>query len=101
MLKITREQKIEALKFARERIKHKRNEFICHALPNNAARDYLKAYIMKALQGDREYSNWLGKKHPTKYQEWVNKYRTNPDYFDNQCRRARLAWIDWMIKNAT
>ena len=95
MYKITREQKIDALKAARRLIKSKEEGYICHALPYTSAGKYLRRYIMRELQGTQSLSNWF--------------YKYRRDAFDSvsmrsypkTMRQIRLQWIDWMIENAT
>lgn len=91
MYKITREQKIDALKAARRLIKSKEEGYICHALPYTSAGKYLRRYIMRELQGMQSLSNWFYKYRRTVPMRSRSK----------TMRQIRLQWIDWMIENAT
>ena len=99
MYKITREQKIDALKAARRLIKSKEEGYICHALPYTLAGKYLRRYIMRELQDRGEFSNWLCDFRFDLYDKL--KWSGTSHQFSEKMRKLRLQWIDWMIKNAT
>lgn len=96
--KFTREEKIAVLKSARYRIKTKRTDFICHALPATSIGEYLKRYIMRELQGRREFSNWLCDFRFDLYDKL--RWSGTPHQFSEKMRKLRLQWLDWMIENA-
>ena len=95
----TRKEKIAVLKSARHRIKTKRSNFICHALPMTPIGEYLKRYIMRELQGRGEFSNWLCDFRFDLYDKL--RWSGTSHQFSEKMRKLRLQWLDWMIKNAT
>ena len=91
---ISRARKIAALKIARKRIEHGESDFICWALdhsPDHHAALYLKRYISDTLYPSNTLGRWIAREHPEVF----------CSYEYGELRRARLAWLDWMIANAT
>lgn len=90
---ISRDRKIRALKYARERIAARRYWYICYALADyHDARvsRYLREYIQRELRqfGTNNLDTYLDRRFC---------YNMSNDHR----RNIRLAWIDWMIENAT
>jgi hypothetical protein len=86
----------EILKVARDKIINGQDAYICHAINKTrfisgnqhevwCARQRLRAYIMKKLNGYSSLGMYLS-----------NKYRQEELPYDLQ-REARIAWITWML----
>lgn len=93
---ISRARKVAALKIARKRIEHGESDFICWALdhsPDLHAVLHLKRYISDELYPSNSLGRWMARKHPETFEALDLTY--------GGLRQARLAWLDWMIENAT
>ena len=99
--KFTREQKIGALRFARHRIETKTNEFLCFALPSSPVGEYLRRYVREELQESHEFSGWLCLNRPELHATLLGPGIIPGPTYDDEIRKLRIQWIDWMIENAT
>ena len=99
--RFTREQKIGALRFARHRIETKANEFLCFALPSSPVGGYLKRYVREELQESHEFSQWLCQNRPKLHVTLYGSGSLPCSTYDDEIRKLRIQWIDWMIENAT
>lgn len=100
--------KIKLLKSARKKLRPYSGSGICSALndsvsggyfdnPKWDAVDELVEYISKALGVYAYYTSWVRSKN-TKLDDLCND---NFLKFGQQAKKARQAWIDWMIKCLT
>lgn len=84
---------VEILLAARRRIERKQERFICCAIyavrvGTIKQKADLKAWVMASLDGFPTYDSWVRRRYP--------KLAAKVEH--NDFREARLAWIDWMIK---
>lgn len=82
------------LRAAKRRIERGQNMHLCFAIEDvtvgtNAQKDSLIRWVMCMLKGYGFYEDWLRKYHP----EVHAKYRWDTVWR----RKARAAWLDWMI----
>lgn len=81
-----------SLQIAYERIKNDDYEFICHALEDTPAEDYLKYFIHNAM--GKERSGWYN--HET-LNAWVLEHvGYYPKY--SEMKAYRLRWIKYMME---
>lgn len=99
--KFTREQKIGALRLARHRIETKTNEFLCFALPSSPVGEYLRRYVREELQESHEFSGWLCLNRPELHATLLGPGIIPGPTYDDEIRKLRIRWLDWMIENAT
>lgn len=93
MMKVTKENKIKALRATRVFIAREDETFICHALSHVIVEDpnmgrvcmYLKGYISRELYPHGSLYQWL-----------VGQSRSTEHMI-----QYKLQWIDWMIENMT
>lgn len=78
------------LRAARERIKSGENRYICDAInavdPDGDA-SALRRWISNLIDGEFSYYEWMLENHPAIYAQMG----------DDDFRKARLQWVDWMI----
>lgn len=99
--RFTREQKIKALKIARGYIEAKKVEFICNAIRSTLVGDYLRKYIEEELQGAHDFSQWLCQNRPKLHVTLYGSGSLPCSTYDDEIRKLRIRWLDWMIENAT
>lgn len=96
--------KIKLLTKARKKIKANYTSGICCALEDSItgsyrsnqwdAADELTSYISKALGNHSFYTTWARSKKESVDALYYNDWRK----FGKEAKKARQAWIDWMIK---
>lgn len=79
----------KSLKIAYERIKSDYSEFICHALEDTPAEEYLKYFIHNAISGYTALGSWV----------WHNHIGIDQMFPSGEDMKAyRLRWIDYMLE---
>lgn len=84
----------EILKEAARYIRDGKTHYICYAIEDveigtSEQKNALTHWVMHMLKGATFYEMWLITHHPKIY--W--KHRSDPSWL----RKARLAWLEWMI----
>lgn len=91
----------DILRAARKRVENGSNDYICYAISNSnrgvaKQRNYLRAWIMYMLETHSSYEAWLRTKHHKLFKQTIRKEGVYG--WVRGVRKARLAWIDWMIE---